>query len=272
MTASANEPRIERSFYPNGQIEIEVTYVGEHIEGVSRYYHENGVLQREVPVKHSRVHGVVRQWSSDGILLGESVFVDGTGVDRDWYESGILRSEVPTKSGIPHGIQRLWDETGALEAERCLISGRPVSRKKYDELLAGEIGIRGSAPTSQQDRSRRPKADAIRQLKSQFPDAQEVLTWLRSPEPERSLGECGTSDESEEIVAEFLNAGSPEVYVVDILREPDGSENSSYLAAILPDQEAARSTVLELAHEWNQAQGFVTHMDTTLPFVLVALD
>lgn len=128
--------KVERTFFPNGALESEVTYVGENIHGTTRMWHENGQLKSEVPVVQSKLHGTAREWNSNGELLGESEFVNGTGLHRSWFESGRLESECYMLNGIPNGRLRSWDEDGVLLIEAYVLASRKVSKKKYLEACA----------------------------------------------------------------------------------------------------------------------------------------
>lgn len=213
MATNADEPRVERTFYPNGQIETEVTYVGEHIEGVTRHWHENGTLKEEVPVRKSRTHGTVRQWDAAGNLLDTSEFVDGTGTHRSFHANGTLAGVSFTKNGIPHGYLRCWDEGGELSAEVFYVNGRKVSRKRYEQARKDDESLpeppskttgRAVGLAARASRSgvavQRTEQD-LAELLSAGPHS-EALVWLR--QTDGTLGEGISGAEAIKLIEKAL--------------------------------------------------------------------
>ena len=265
-------------YYPNGQLESEVTYVGEEICGVTRIWHENGVLKEETPVKASRPHGVLRQWDSDGNLLDENEFVNGTGIDTVWYDNGQQKSELATYEGAPHGRGRSWDEEGELIVEQFYIVGRRVSKKKYLEACAKDKSLPQYDPNDKAvawgDKYRDPPIEShIVSLKG-FEGARNALEWLQesSEESLRTLGELASAEASIELVHEYLGAGAKRVLAVSIETDDDGSQNTGYMLVELPAKRAMRKAVLAMCNEQNQATGFSPVKDSGQKFIHVALD
>jgi antitoxin component YwqK of YwqJK toxin-antitoxin module len=277
----SDERRVEQTFYPNGQLETEVTYVGEHIEGVTKYWHENGMLKREVPVRKSRTHGMVRQWDSAGNLLNESDFLDGTGISRSFHDNGVLAGEMCKKKSIPHGYQRCWDEAGELYAEVFYVNGRKVSRKRYEQACkddpslpeppadskAGtvwpEVRATGSGTTASRGENE------LNELLAAGPHA-EALTWLKNNYA--ILGEGLAGDEATEFIEQFYKAGAKKVIALDIDQDTDGEANAGRLAVMLPEDAPRRKKVLRLCNELNRQVGYEAERDGGQPFITVALN
>ena len=274
-------PRIrkEQNFFSSGQIKSEVTYLGEHIEGTTRRWYENGVLKEEIPMRQSRVHGVVRRWDRRGILLDEGEFTDGTGVLRTWSDEGHLEGEMFVREGVPHGRMRAWDEEGELLVEQYFISGKKVSRKAYvkacmtDSTLPN-FGDDVREPVQTIVTSNAPGIDIFHKSIEEFPDAEKAEEWLRASTAEypRTLGEFSSTEESLDLVKEFVKKGASNVFVVKITTDDDGSLNSGHLLVEVPLESRKRKTVLDMANEINESQGFPRGDDSGQLFVLVSLD
>ena len=205
--------RKEQTFYGNGQIESEVTYVGEDIEGTSRQWHANGILKEETPMKKSKIHGVVRSWDYQGNLLDESRFKNGSGVFRSWTANGQLTGETHLHEGIPHGRLRAWDEEEVLLIEHYFIAGKKVSKKSYLKACETDTTLPifdkgdGKKPVLTTLIPSIPPSKSSHKSLADFPDAEEALRWLRysTSKIPRRLGELSSDEESFELVKEFVD-------------------------------------------------------------------
>ncbi len=272
-----SNPRIERTFYPNGQLQSETPYVGDKITGVVRRWHENGVLQSEMPKLGSLDHGTTREWSSDGQLFSSGEFNHGTGVFRGWYPDGRLKSETWVRDRIPHGRLRAWDENGELIAEQYFISGRKVSRKKYFEACEKDDSLPkydpNDAPPTWADLYPEMPIEAPNVSLAQYPDAREAVGWLKesSTDALRTLGELPSAEESIRLVEEFLVSGATRVLAVNIDFDED-DQTTGQLLIELPDDAGPRKRALAFCNEQNQQCGFSPVTDAGQKFVLVGLD
>jgi antitoxin component YwqK of YwqJK toxin-antitoxin module len=281
MADNADNGRVERTFHPNGQVETEVTYVGEHIEGVTRHWYENGTLQSETPMRNSRPHGTVREWDAAGNLLGESEFVDGTGIGRSFHANGVRAGETCMKNGIPHGYQRCWDESGELYVEVFYVNGRKVSRKRYEQARK-EDPILPAPPADSVAGAVWPETAAagpvvaiqrgeeeLRELLAAGPYA-EALGWLK--ESDGILGEGLAGAEAIGFVELFYKAGAEEVIAIGIDKDPDVGESAGKLVVKLPEDAGRRKKVLRICNSLNREVGFEAERDVGQRFVIVALD
>lgn len=81
----------KKTYYPNGQLKSEITYLGNDIHGVSYFYYENG----RVKVKENYDHGLL------------------DGISRSYYKSGKLENEMLFKMGKLQKKQH-YDQHGTL--------------------------------------------------------------------------------------------------------------------------------------------------------------
>src|SRR5690349_18987332 len=119
--------KVERTFFPNGQLEWEATIKDGKPAGMVRHWYENGNLKRECPCdEHGLEHGIVRDWDKDGKLLNESEWHHGTGVSKSWFENGQVESESDYVRGKLSGRMRMWWEDGSLMSTTYYIRDRKV--------------------------------------------------------------------------------------------------------------------------------------------------
>lgn len=281
MSGNKEEQRVERTFYHNGGVDTEVTYVGEHIEGITRYWYDNGVLKREVPMRRSVKHGTVREWDRAGNLLDESEFLEGTGIGRSFHDNGALAGEICMKNSIPHGYQRCWDESGELYAEVFYVNGRKVSRKRYEQACKEDPSL-PAIPSDSVAGAVWPEAvehdpgvvvqrgeQELELLLAAGPHA-EALAWLKNSNA--ILGEGLVDDDAIEFIEQFYNAGAEEVIAIEIDKDSDGEENTGKLVVKLPSATNRRSKVLRICNKLNKQLGFEAERDVGQQYIFVMLD
>ena len=217
---SNNRRRLEKTYYSNGQLHTEVTFIDDDIpDGMTRHWHANGTIKAEIPTKLGMEHGVVRQWSSEGRLLSSDVFTNGTGVSRAWHPNDKIKSELAMKQGIPHGILRVWSMSGEPEGERYYVSGRQVSKKKYLNACETDSSLPRVSINDVLDQSYdMDECDVGETIPAAVDlslrdDVEDAVMWLKGSHDGslRTLGEAGTVEESLELVTEFLKAGAVRV-------------------------------------------------------------
>ena len=280
-SGSAEDRRVERSYHSNGLVAAEATYLGEHIEGVTKRWYDNGVLQSEIPVRKSRTHGIVRTWDRIGNLLDESEFVDGTGIGRSFHDNGVMAGEICMKDSIPHGYQRCWDETGGLTAELFYVSGRKVSRKRYEQARKDDPSLPEppakklapiARPTAREGgqglRAAKDEKD-LHELLGAGPHA-EALEWLR--ENNRTLGEGLAGEEAIALIEKLYQAGATEVIAAEIDKDTDGDENTGKLIVKLPDDGGRRKKTIRMCNSLNADVGLEAERDIGQRFTIVVLD
>ena len=136
----SNTARVERTFYPNGQLETELTYTyfkGSDRSWIAKRWHPNGILAVEMPVKNGVPEGLVTYWNEKGELIGQYEMRGGTGVQKSWHPDGSLMVEISWVNYERTGRGRYYFESGGVCSESYEIRGRQISKKKYHCRLAG---------------------------------------------------------------------------------------------------------------------------------------
>lgn len=101
---------IIKSYYPDGVLRSEVSFVNDILDGPAIYFYPNGNLKSEKNY-------------SNGILEG---------MVKEFYENGLLKEEFSVKEGIKNGSYRAFYENGALKKIIIYESGILVNETNFD--------------------------------------------------------------------------------------------------------------------------------------------
>lgn len=107
---------VSKSYYPDGTLRSQVSYVNSVLDGSSLFYYPNGNLKSE-------------KYYSNGIL---------NGTIKEYYENGLVKEENIIKNGVKDGAQRVYHENGALKELIIFEKGSFVSKQtfEYDPLFS----------------------------------------------------------------------------------------------------------------------------------------
>jgi len=126
----------QKTYYGNGQIEIEENFKDGIREGETTEYHRNGSVSRIEYYKNGKKEGNQESYFTNGELYREEYYKNGKqeGVQRKYYENGITEFESYYKNGQHDGIQKSYYNNGQLENEENYKDGiRDGVSKKYLE-------------------------------------------------------------------------------------------------------------------------------------------
>ncbi len=111
-------PEVKKTFYANGIIQSERTYLLDKLEGISKFYDELGRLKREEFYKNNLLDSLA----------------------RDFYPDGKVKAEVAYRAGKKHGIAKTFNENGWLETESTFENDALVGViKGYEYYPGGEL-------------------------------------------------------------------------------------------------------------------------------------
>lgn len=264
--------KVEKSYYPNGNLRGECSVHNGKPVGTTRLWHENGMLAWECPFESGLQHGVVRQWNRNGELLGEYRMDRGTGLEKQWYENGQLERECFSIAGKLCGRLRAWEEDGLLESEEYYVRGKRVSKKKYGEACNIDPTLPryadGNKPESEPveasvkyKKRETPISEWERHKHEEFinkflrqPNRSEVRQWLAGDE-NRNIGQM-TPEESREFIEEGYEAGATKILAVEI-----EEDTTNCLIVYLPASGPKRKKVFEWNGQSAQKSGFDPYED-----------
>ncbi|HXB57929.1 MAG TPA: hypothetical protein VNU95_00080 [Candidatus Acidoferrales bacterium] len=260
------EIKVERSYYPNGQLQWEGSFRNEKLTGLVKHWHDNGILSKECPYDEGLEHGICKQWDKSGNLLGEYHMDRGTGTEKSWYENGQLERESDSVSGKLTGRFRCWMENGELISVTYYIGDKSVSKKKYLEACKSDSALPRyddleekpklklpstkyrQRETTVSEEERKQHDELIAKFRTQH-NRGEARQWLAGDE-NRNIGEM-TSEESFETIEDGYKAGAVKISAVDIKEE-----STNCLIVELPLKGIKRKKVFEWNNELAQSSGF----------------
>ena len=243
--------KIERSFYRNGSLREELSFLGQQLHGACRTWHPNGRLASEQFYQRGRIHGRCQQWNQRGELLGSYEVKDGTGSQYEWFENGRLQLETSTVAGKFTGRIRIWLPDGTLVSEQFGIENRNVTPAAYAAAAAKHPDY-PRYPTSK-GKIKFPDADEIERREFELQVAElltqtnkrEALRWLKAGAPKRSLGLFKVT-QARQLVQKLYAAGALQIFAVSIYSDKDGKQFSDALLVKLPPEKSARQTIRDL--------------------------
>lgn len=128
-------PEVKKTFYANGVIQSERTYLLDKLEGVSKFYTEDGKLAIEEQYKNNLREGDSREFYPSGKIRSEVNYKAGkkNGLFKTFYEDGNVESEATYENDVLVGTIKLFAyyPSGALKEESTAnTEGQLVGRKR----------------------------------------------------------------------------------------------------------------------------------------------
>ncbi len=260
------EMKVERSYYPSGQLQWEAAFKNEKLVGTVKRWHDNGILSKACQYDGGLEHGICKQWDKRGNLLGEYHMERGTGTEKSWYENGQLERESHSVSGKLSGRFRCWMENGELLSVTYYIGDKNVSKRKYLEACKNDPHLPRykdndaepelTLPSAKYRHQKLPVSDNEQKKYEEFvaklrnrPNQAEAKEWLAT-DGNRSLGEM-TPEESCDVIENGYNAGAVKITAVDIKEE-----STNCLVVELPAREDKRRRIFEWNNRLAQRSGF----------------
>ncbi|GEM_PF-293338 len=129
---------IIKSYYPNGKVHTQESYVDDVKDGAFYTYYENGNLAEEKNFSSGVLNGWIRTFYESG-LLREEVYIENgirNGVDKLYYGNGALAQVRSYKNGKLIKIIKLdYDSTYVAPADAFVGSNQKIINKKSDEII-----------------------------------------------------------------------------------------------------------------------------------------
>ena len=90
-----------KTYFANGNVQSEASYINDIIEGSVVNYYQNGNLQSEKNYSNGVMNGPAREYYQSGLLKEEYSVDQGTreGIDRSFYDNGGLKSVLKYSQG-----------------------------------------------------------------------------------------------------------------------------------------------------------------------------
>nr|WP_319776165.1 TonB family protein [uncultured Sphaerochaeta sp.] len=135
---------VQKSYYVNGNLESEISYVEDILVGTSFWYYENGNLKQEKTYNNGKLNGFVKNYFENGLLNEEFHVKNGVkdGLHKTYYDNGGLKSVLSYEDGIlVKQITLDYDPFYDAPAETYLAGNRQykIQAKKEELLCDAEV-------------------------------------------------------------------------------------------------------------------------------------
>jgi len=113
---SSVENTFERSFYENGQIEYEASYLHGKLDGSSKVWYPDGTLKSASNYKFGLAHGKWEKYYKNGKKMYEAYYSNGLkdGTEKWFHENGSIKSDQEFKADKPISEITRWKIDGTL--------------------------------------------------------------------------------------------------------------------------------------------------------------
>lgn len=107
---SSAQNGIVKTYYPDGSVQSEISYVNDILDGSAVWYYPNGQLKSEKNFDK----GILNGWV------------------KEYYKSGLLKEEYFVKNGMKGGTNRVFYENGTLKALSNYVNGNQMQLQLFD--------------------------------------------------------------------------------------------------------------------------------------------
>ena len=129
LSANVWAEEIRLSYYPEGQLSSEATYVNDKMNGPYKDYHKNGNIESIGQYLNDKLSGPWQFFAKDGTLVEEGNFVKGK-EEGNWkyysksqQQGGNLFEIVQYEDGLENGIAATFYPSGAVRCKTAYVDG-----------------------------------------------------------------------------------------------------------------------------------------------------
>lgn len=156
-------PEVKKTFYANGAIQSERTYLLDKLEGVSKFYTEDGKLAIEELYKNNLREGYSKEFFPSGKVRSEATYKGGkkNGLFKTFYEDGKVESEATYENDVVVGVIKLFAyyPSGALKEESTANTEGQLVGKKRIFFESGMLAVEENYANGKVDGVRRTYYD-----------------------------------------------------------------------------------------------------------------
>ena len=130
---------IVKTYYDNGNVESEISYVNDILDGISFYYYINGNLREEIPMSYGKLHGIKREYFQSGLIKEERNLREGVldGLSKIFYENGALKEALSYENGkLTKRIKVPFDSSYSAPLELYLAGNRQYKLSKEANIIS----------------------------------------------------------------------------------------------------------------------------------------
>ena len=123
-----------KAYYPNGNLQGEVTYKNGEMNGEFKEYHENKNIRLSGNYKNSLQEGEWKSYLEDGTLETIVNYKDGelNGLKEDYYKNGNVWTRQELKNNDLDGVYEVYYENGNPQLKAKIKNGQTVEEQRFN--------------------------------------------------------------------------------------------------------------------------------------------
>ena len=123
-----------KAYYPNGNLQGEVTYKNGEMNGEFKEYHENKNIRLSGSYKNSLQEGEWKSYLEDGTLETIVNYKDGelNGLKEDYYKNGNVWTRQEFKNNDLDGVYEVYYENGNPQLKAKIKNGQTVEEQRFN--------------------------------------------------------------------------------------------------------------------------------------------
>lgn len=134
-----------KSFYSDGTVRADISYVNNIYDGISFWFYPNGNLQYEKSYSLGKLNGWIREFYETGLLKKEYYITDGVidGVYKSYYENGQLDEVIEFSKGKRVSYKKFQlDNSFKAPAENYLAGNRQLELlQRKNQILICDVEV-----------------------------------------------------------------------------------------------------------------------------------
>ena len=123
-----------KAYYPNGNLQGEVTYKNGEMNGEFKEYHENKNIRLSGNYKNSLQEGEWKSYLEDGTLETIVNYKDGelNGLKEDYYKNGNVWTRQEFKNNELDGVYEVYYENGNPQLKAKMKNGQTIEEQRFN--------------------------------------------------------------------------------------------------------------------------------------------
>ena len=123
-----------KAYYPNGNLQGEVTYKNGEMNGEYKEYNENKNIRLSGSYKNSLQDGEWKSYLEDGTLESIINYKDGelNGIKEDYYKNGNVWTRQEFKNNELDGVYEVYYENGNPQLKAKIKNGQTIEEQKFN--------------------------------------------------------------------------------------------------------------------------------------------
>lgn len=134
--------KVDKEYYPNGNIKSEITFKHDKKNGKAIYYYNNGNINIQCHYKNDNLDGLYKKFNPNGTLIEATHYTDGlkNGSSVTYYDNGKIAIQMNFSNDIPDGEYKEYFENGQLKIKGQYENGFYHGHWEYYDFNGLQVG------------------------------------------------------------------------------------------------------------------------------------